>query len=180
MTRIRRPIVVKLLPALALMLMAALTASMPALAQNTADQYSGPATVTFELTVEGNVPEGKLLGVSTGIADAPAPVFCSTASYGAGLPKCEDGSTYTDTFTVLPAGSTLSYEYYVMDYDYGGVVGTFASDTITVTDGQTVSATYRAGAPEGERVTSSASYRRRAASARSSPTPTATASIPAA
>lgn len=131
----------------------------PALAQQGggSDQYredSGePATVTFELTVEGEIPEGKMLGVETGIADAPAPVFCSTATFHTDLPRCEDGGTYTDTFDLLPAGSTLTYEYYVMDYDYGGIVETFAGDTITVSDGQTISATYQADDPDGEQVT---------------------------
>ncbi len=156
MTRAPRWIATRLALALALslaaMLTMVLTGSMPALAQNASDQYSEPATVTFGLTIDGQVPEGKLLGVSTGVADAPAPVFCSTASFDTSLPRCEDGGTYTDTFSVLPASSTLSYEYYVMDYDYGGVVETFAADTITVVDGLAVNATYQVGDPEGKAV----------------------------
>ena len=134
---------------------------VPAFAQQESgslDQYSEspgskPATVTFELTVEGEVPEGKLLGVSMGIADAPEPVFCSTGNFHTDLPRCEAGSTYTDTSELFYEGDTLSYEYYVMDYDYGGIVETFAADEITVSDGQTISATYQADNPEGKEVT---------------------------
>ena len=149
---------------LALVLVAALVLQVaPALAQQgsaSSDQYSEgsgiapPATITFELTVEGEVPEGRTLGVSTSIADAPAPAFCSTATFHTDLPRCEAGGTYTDTFDLLPAGSTLSYEYHVFDYEYGGIVETFAGDTITISDGQAVSATYKAGdSPDGEQVT---------------------------
>lgn len=148
--------VIILISALAVALAAALVlqvAPAPAQDSGAADQYSDEfATVTFELTVEGEVPEGRMLGVSTGLADAPAPVFCSTASFDRGLPRCEDGGTYTDTLDLMFAGETLSYEYYVMDYDYGGIVETFAGDTITVSDGQTISATYEADNPEGEQV----------------------------
>lgn len=134
----------------------------PALAQDSGSlaQYSEgsssapPATVTFELTVEGEVPEGKLLGVEMGVADAPQPVFCSTGNFHTDLPRCEDGGTYTDTTDLFFVGDTLSYEYYVMDYEYGGIVETFSGDTVTVSDGQVISATYKAGeSPEGEQVT---------------------------
>lgn len=133
----------------------------PALAQQGAeasDQYSEdlasePATVTFELTVEGEVPEGRMLGVSTGLADTSEPVFCSTADFHPDLSRCEDDGTYADTFELLPASDALSYEYYVMDYDYGGIVETFAGDTITITNGQKISATYHAGAAVGEQIT---------------------------
>ena len=140
--------------ALALQIAPALAQESGSMAQYSEGSGSEFATVTFELTIEGQVPEGKLLGVEMGIADAPQPVFCSTANFDTDLPRCEDGGTYTDTFDLLPAGDTLSYEYYVMDYGYGGIVETFAGDTITISDGQTVSATYEAGdIPDGEQVT---------------------------
>lgn len=105
-------------------------------------------TVTFELTIDGEVPEGRSIGVSTGIQDIANPVFCTTAGFG-DLPFCEDGETYSDTFEV-PANRSFSYEYTVVDYDYGGVVESFAADTRTFTEDETVSATYRAGDPDNE------------------------------
>ncbi|MDP8951598.1 MAG: hypothetical protein M3N18_05070, partial [Actinomycetota bacterium] len=72
-------------------------------------------TVTFELTIDGDVPDGKFLSVDTGIEDVAQPVFCSTADFDRGsLPVCEDGETYSDTFETS-AGSRLSYEYAVFD-----------------------------------------------------------------
>lgn len=102
-------------------------------------------TVTFELTVDGEVPEGKILRVDTGIADVAHPVFCSTVDLG-NLPFCEDGETYSDTFEAA-AGSPFSYEYTVSDYDFGGAVETFAGDTRTFNEDDTVSAIYRPGDP---------------------------------
>jgi hypothetical protein len=104
-------------------------------------------TVTFELTIDGEVPEERLLGVDTGIQDIAQPVFCSTADFDNGLPYCEDGETYGDTFEV-PADGPFSYEYTVLDYDFGGVVETFAGDTRTFAEDETVSATYRPGDPD--------------------------------
>ena len=106
-------------------------------------------TVTFELTVEGEIPEGKLLGVDTGIQDISHPVFCSTTTYHSSLPRCEDGATYSDTFE-WHADQRLSYEYTVFDQNYGGVVETFAADTRTFTQDETVSATYRVGDPDNK------------------------------
>jgi len=102
-------------------------------------------TVTFELTIDGEVPEGRSIGVSTGIQDIAHPVFCTTADFG-GLPFCEDGETYSDTFEV-PAEKPFSYEYIVFDYDFGGGVETFAGDTQTFNEDDTVSATYEPGGP---------------------------------
>ncbi len=102
-------------------------------------------TVTFELAIDGEVPEGRSIGVSTGIQDIAHPVFCTTADFG-GLPFCEDGETYSDTFEV-PAEKPFSYEYIVFDYDFGGGVETFAGDTQTFNEDDTVSATYEPGGP---------------------------------
>lgn len=107
-------------------------------------------TVTFDLAIDGEVPEGRILSVDTGIQDVAHPVFCSTTTYSSSLPRCEDGGTYSDTFEV-PAGS-LSYEYTVFDQNYGGIVEAFAADTRTCTEDETVSATYRIGDP-GNKVT---------------------------
>ena len=41
----------------------------------------GEVTVTFELTIDGEVPEGRILAVDTGIQDVAHPVFCSTTTY---------------------------------------------------------------------------------------------------
>jgi hypothetical protein len=82
------------------------------------------------------------------------PVFCSTfdGPAGSGLPSCEDGETYSDTFEV-PASSRLSYQYTVYDYEYGGVVETFAADNRTFSEDTTVSATYRVVSGPGSTVT---------------------------
>lgn len=100
-------------------------------------------TVTFELTIDGEVPEGRMLAVDTGLMDTAQPVFCSTTD--SSLPRCEDGATYSDTFEAS-AGS-LSYEYTVFDQNYGGIIETFAADTRTFTEDETVSATYKPGDP---------------------------------
>lgn len=147
-------LILALVAAMALSVTPALAQGSGSLAQYSEGLASDFPTVTFELTVDGEVPEGSLLGVSVGIADAPEPVFCSTANFDTDLPRCEDGGTYTDTFDLVPAGGAISYEYYVMNYDYGIVTETFAGDTVTASEGQTISATYEAGSnPGGERIT---------------------------
>ena len=139
--------------ALALMLATALVVVSPASAQ----QNSGETVkVAFELTIDGEVPEGRVVNLNLpGTADIGG-VFCSTSS-DAQIPRCEDGATYTATFFSLGnaisstfstvAGSPLSYEYTVYATDGGGPLEIFAADTITPTQDTTVSVTYHAGGP---------------------------------
>ena len=86
----------------------------PASAQQaSAQQYPETVPVTFQLTIDGDVPEGRLLGVDFPlIADVAYPVFCSTAAFDSETPRCEDGATYTDTFEEEPPRRpTLSVRY---------------------------------------------------------------------
>jgi hypothetical protein len=80
------------------------------------DQGSPPpetVTVTFELTIEGTVPEGRTFGlgykpIGNLLRDFRGVVFCTPdledpEPTEAGLPPCEDGGTYYGTLEV-PAG----------------------------------------------------------------------------
>jgi hypothetical protein len=112
-----------------------------------------PIEVTFELTVDGVVPENRTLGLSLpGTADIGG-AFCSTFS-DSDLPRCEEGATYNATFFSIgnsvstgpltwSSGTTLSYEYSVSSGRNFSEV--FKAATITPTEDTTVSATYQAG-----------------------------------
>ena len=120
--------------------------------------------VTFELTVQSAVPEGRTLGLGYApIGNMPADfkgvAFCTTDSEDTeGLPVCEAGETYTGTLKV-PVGFEFSYDFlYNVNYnavrcDYMGPTEVFYSDTQVFTEATTVSATYTEdGLPEGCRV----------------------------
>ena len=161
---------------LALMLAMVLAAAIPALAQAGADQYdpAGPETVkvAFELTIDGEVPEGRTLTLNFPRKVDIGGVFCTTMS-DPEIPRCVDGATYTaiigsiggftsSTFQTT-TGEPLSYEYQVWSVD-GTLLETFAAQTITPTQDTTVSATYHAAGttdpPPGE--TSTLSFELRA------------------
>lgn len=143
-------------------------------------ESAGPpetATVTFELTVDGAVPEGRTFdlgyrpigylnrdfqGVSFCTTDTedpePAPRGDSSDLLDeTTLPVCQDGGAYTDTLEV-PVGEPFSFDYLVNgDRDdvrcepgrMGPLEG-FYSDTRTFTGDATVSATYvEDGLPPG-------------------------------
>ena len=104
--------------------------------------------VTFELVIDGEVPEGQFLDavlVSGDIAFERVE-FCSTSDVvGTDLPSCESGETYSGTVEV-PAGSAFDFYYNAAQFDEsGGPVSmeTFYSDTRRFTEDDTVSATYR-------------------------------------
>ncbi len=150
-----------LLTLLALMLMALLVAAAPALAgQETTGPTPAPpptpageetVTVTFELTVDGEVPEGYSLYLSGNRADPPSQEpfgweFCHTDRPGEGFVTCEDGGTYSQAYEV-PRGSTLSYQYAWRDLyptPGGGTpyFGNFFTEQRTFTEDATVSVTY--------------------------------------
>ena len=143
-------------------------------------ELAGPpetATVTFQLTIDGAVPEGRTFGLGyrpIGYLnrDFQSVSFCTTdtedpdpAPQGAPpdfpdestLPVCEDGSTYTDTLEV-PLGEPFSFDYLVnadrddVQCDPGrmGPLEVFYSETRTFTEDATVSATYTEdGLPPG-------------------------------
>ncbi|WP_047866452.1 hypothetical protein [Rubrobacter aplysinae] len=135
------------------MLVALLAAAAPAAAQEN-PSGAGTVDVTFELTVDGEVAEGRTLGLDLpGTADIGG-TFCSTAAPDARIPRCEAGETYTATFfsignnvstgpLAVAAGETRSYEYTVSNGQ--GLIETFEAGTITPTEDTTVSATYQAG-----------------------------------
>ena len=135
------------------------------------------ATVTFELTIDGAVPEGRTFGLGykpIGYLnrDFRSVSFCTTdtedpepAPRGAPsdfpdestLPVCEDGGTYTDTLEV-PLDEPFSFDYLVnadrddvrCDPGRMGPLEVFFSDTRTFTEDATVSATYvEDGPPPG-------------------------------
>jgi hypothetical protein len=148
--------------ALLLLSMLAMVAlgAVPAFAQQ--GQNPDQVRVTFKLTIDGEVPEGRTVSLnfvpqneSGGFEDIFAS-FCSTSnSAGPALPRCEDGATYTATFFSIgggepftgpfsaPAGQPLSYEYTVGSNV--ALLETIASDTITPTKDTTVNVTYRPG-----------------------------------
>ncbi len=104
--------------------------------------------VMFELTIDGEVPEGQFLDavlVSGDIAFERVE-FCSTSGVvGTDLPSCESGETYSGTVEV-PADSVFDFYYNAAQFDEsGGPVSmeTFYSDTRRFTEDDTVSATYR-------------------------------------
>ena len=135
------------------------------------------ATVTFELTIDGAVPEGRTFGLGykpTGYLnrDFRSVSFCTTdtedpdpAPRGvpsdfpdeSALPVCEDGGTYTDRLEV-PLGEPFSFDYLVnadrddvrCDPGRMGPLEVFFSQTRTFTGDATVSATYvEDGLPPG-------------------------------
>jgi LPXTG-motif cell wall-anchored protein len=153
-----------LLTLLALMLMALLVATAPAPAGQESkgptptppEETAPPArpetvTVTFELTIDGEVPEGYSLYLSGNRTDPPSPEpfgreFCHTDRPGEGFVTCEDGGTYSQAYEV-PRGSTLSYQYAWRDLyptPGGGApyFGTFFTEQRTFTEDATVSVTY--------------------------------------
>ncbi len=87
--------------------------------------------VTFELTIEGEVPEGSGFFLDDGRMDVAADAFCSDT--------CEEGSAYAVTRYLYP-GNGISYEYYRADNS--GSYEVFANGTRTFTEDETVSATY--------------------------------------
>ncbi len=90
-----------------------------------------PIVVTFELSIEGEVPEGSGFFLDDGRMDVAADAFCSDT--------CEEGGTCTVTRYLYP-GNSISYEYYRADNS--GSYEVFASGTKTFTENETVSATY--------------------------------------
>ena len=140
-------------------------------------ELAGPpetATVTFQLTIDGAVPEGRIFSLGyrpIGYLnrDFQGVFFCTTDTtpepppQGAPLldestlPVCEDGGTYTDTLEV-PLGEPFSFHYLVnADRDVVqcdpvrmGPLEVFYSDERTFTEDATVSATYTEdGLPPG-------------------------------
>jgi hypothetical protein len=143
-------------------------------------QPAGPpetATVTFELTVDGAVPEGRTFDLGyrpIGYLnrDFQSVAFCTTDTEDpepspqggspdsvdeTALPVCEDGGTYADTLEV-PLSEPFSFDYLVngdrddvrCDPGRMGPLEVFYSDTRTFTGDATVSATYvEAGLPPG-------------------------------
>jgi hypothetical protein len=107
--------------------------------------------VTFELTVEGEVPEGYSLYLSGNRTDSPSPEpfggeFCHTDRPGDGLATCENGGTYSQTSEV-PRGSTLSYQYawrnlYPTPGEDSPDSATFFTEQRTFTEDATVSVPY--------------------------------------
>jgi hypothetical protein len=78
------------------------------------------ATVTFELTIEGDVPEGRTFNwgykpIGNLLRDFRGVVFCTTdfedlEPTEAGLPACENAGTYYGTLEV-PAGVPFSFDF---------------------------------------------------------------------
>jgi hypothetical protein len=128
------------------MLTTLLAAALPAFAQQ-----QETVTVTFELTIDGEVPEGYSLYLSGNRIDPPGPEpfgqeFCHTDRPGEGFVTCEDGATYSQAYEV-PRGSTLSYQYAWRDlYPTPGgdapYFGNFFTEQRTFTEDATVSVTY--------------------------------------
>ncbi len=157
----------------AAILAAALIVVGPASAQQYSETDTAEtATVTFELTIDGVVPEGRTFSLGykpiEGYSnrDFQGVFFCTSdtedpdpAPRGfpdeSTLPVCEDGGTYTDTLEV-PLGEPFSFDLlYHADFDdvrcdYIGPTEVFYSDTRTFTGNATVSATYvEDGLPPG-------------------------------
>jgi hypothetical protein len=155
-------LMVKKLAMLITMLVAALIAANSASAQ----QNSETATVTFQLTIDGVVPEGRTFGLGYKPIigwDFQGVSFCTTDTEDPDLPDestlpvCEDGGTYSGTLEV-PAGVPFSFDYLVhadvddvrCDPPRIGPLEAFYSDTRTFTEDATVNATYTEdGLPTG-------------------------------
>ena len=143
-----------------------MAATGSALAQE--DQGPPPpetVTVTFELTIEGDVPEGRTFGlgykpIGNLLRDFRGVIFCTTdfedpEPTEAGLPPCENGGIYYGTLEV-PAGVPFSFDFlYNADTDnvrcdFIGPTEVFYSDTRTFTEDSIVRATYvEDGLPPG-------------------------------
>lgn len=131
--------------ALALMLSAS-----SVLAQESTQEPPQGLTATFELTIDGQVPEGKIITLDTPtIADDPPRIFCSTSS-GDDFPQCEDGNTYSVTVEGNP-GNLLDYRHVIYNASGPFKFEAFASDTIRLEENTTVSVTYE-GDDSGEPV----------------------------
>lgn len=108
-------------------------------------------TVTFELGVDGEVPEGQTLAMRLGSGSPsrfyegpPGEVaFCATNG-NPNFPTCEDGGTYSGTLEV-PAGEPIPFDY--VRLGNGGEA--FYSDTRTFDEDATVRVTYDADSEDG-------------------------------
>ncbi len=118
-------------------------------------------TVTFELTLDGEVPGERSFGLGHNAPiDSPGVGFCHTAAnpdeYDAALPRCEAGGTYSATLEV-PAGRAFHYDflYYAFDAVCDGMGPTeiFFSGEQAFTEDTIVRAAYTEdGLPEHCRV----------------------------
>ena len=108
-------------------------------------------TVTFELAVDGEVPEGQTLAMRLGSGSPsrfyegpPGEVaFCATNG-NPNFPTCEDGGTYSGTLEV-PAGEPIPFDY--VRLGNGGEA--FYSDTRTFDEDSTVRVAYDADSEDG-------------------------------
>jgi hypothetical protein len=106
----------KLFPLALLGLTLALVLGGPAVARTTQDGDGGTVTKTFQLTVNGDVPEGEFLYVrysprGNDPSDDGFALFCGQLFEIDQKPACEgNGTVYTDAIT-FPAGTTITFSY---------------------------------------------------------------------
>ena len=133
-------VVLSKLKVLAAVLAVTLVAASPALAQETQDPET--VTVTFRLSVDGQVPGWQHFGVDYPIGgdevgDIP---LCTTGTdSGMAAPPCRSGETYTASIEV-PAGSPLAFDF--VRNDTRTAPERFASEKMTLAEDTTVSAAY--------------------------------------
>ncbi len=108
-------------------------------------------TVTFELAVDGEVPESQTLAMRLGSGSPsrfyegpPGDVTFCVTNGNPNFPTCEDGGTYRGSLEV-PAGEPIPFDY--VRLGSGGEA--FYSDTRTFDDDATVRVTYDAGSEVG-------------------------------
>ena len=118
----------------------ALAVASPALAQEVRD--SETVTVTFRLSVDGQVPGWQHFGVDypVGGEDVNDIPLCTTGTdSGMAAPPCRSGGTYTASVEV-PAGTPLAFDF--VRNDTRTSPERFQSEARTFTENATVSAVY--------------------------------------
>ena len=121
--------------------LAATSAASPALAQEV--RGSETVTVTFRLSVDGQVPGWQHFGVDypVGGGDVNDIPLCTTGTdSGMAAPPCRNGETYTASVEVS-AGTPLAFDF--VRNDTRTSPERFKSETRTFTEDTTVSAAYQ-------------------------------------
>jgi hypothetical protein len=100
----------------------------------------GSVTVTFRLTLTGQVPPDAAFALQDGIVDGAQHAIYLCSYYG-GYPICESGGTYDDVWSG-PPGTRLSYRFW-RELNASGTGEAMEAGVLTVgLTGQVVSVTY--------------------------------------
>lgn len=147
---------------LAVVLAVTVAAASPAAAQGVTGAESGSGdgsvTVTFQLSVDGQVPGWQHFGVDYPVGGetvGDVPLCTTDTDTGMAAPPCESGGVYTASVEV-PAGTPVAFDF--VRNDTRTAPERFSSETQTFMQNTTVSAAYQfpgaevSGAPVEEAV----------------------------